>query len=113
MDQSATLTKRFSPRASLATIGLKLQELKLFDSISQTVNIPQKIVKHRPAEKLYDTFITILAGARGLNESGTRLRSDEALQRAFGRSTCALVFRHPRHARRLHSGERLAHGSRS
>lgn len=89
MDQSATLTRRFSPRASLAAIGLKLQELKLCDFISQSVNVPQKIVKHRPAEKLYDAFITILAGARGLNERGTRLRSDEALQRAFGRSTCA------------------------
>ena len=88
-EESTTNTKHFSPHASLAVIGLKLQELKLFDSISQTVNIPQKVVKHRPAEKLYDAFITILAGARGLNESGTRLRSDEALQRAFGRSTCA------------------------
>ncbi len=39
MDQSATLTKRFSPRASLAAIGLKLQQLKLFDSISRSVNI--------------------------------------------------------------------------
>ena len=89
MDQSATLTKRFSPRASLAAIGLKLRELELFGPISHAVNIPQKVVKHRPAEKLYDAFITILAGARGLNESSTRLRSDEALQRAFGRSTCA------------------------
>ncbi len=88
-EESTTNTKHFSPHASLAVIGLKLQELKLFDSISQTVNIPQKVVKHRPADKLYDAFITILAGARGLNESGTRLRSDEALQRAFGRSTCA------------------------
>ncbi len=86
---SAFATKRFSPRATLAAIGLKVQELKLFDSITQTVKIPQKVVKHTPAEKLYDAFITILAGARGLNESGTRLRSDEALQRAFGRSTCA------------------------
>ena len=89
MDQAATLTRRFSPRASLAAIGLKLQELKLFDSISRTVKIPQKVVKHRPAEKLDDALITILAGARGLNESDDQLRSDEALQRAFGRSSCA------------------------
>ena len=89
MNYSTTSSKRFSPRATLAAIGLKLQELKLYDSLAQTVKIPQKVVKHRPADKLYDAFITILAGARGLNESGTRLRSDEALQRAFGRSTCA------------------------
>ncbi len=72
MDQSTTLTRRFTPRASLAAIGLKLQQLKLFDAISPSVNIAQRVVKHRPAEKLYDAFITILSGARGLNESGTR-----------------------------------------
>lgn len=66
--------KHFSPRAILAAIGLKLQELKLFESISETVKTPQKVVKHRPAEKLYDAFITILAGARGLNEIATHLR---------------------------------------
>jgi hypothetical protein len=69
MNEPITSTKRFSPRASLAAIGLKLQELKLFDSIAQTVKIPQKVVKHRPAEKLYDALITILSGARGLNEN--------------------------------------------
>ncbi|MDQ3174906.1 MAG: transposase, partial [Acidobacteriota bacterium] len=32
---------------------------------------------------------TVYHCARGLNESTTRLRSDEALQRAFGRTACA------------------------
>jgi hypothetical protein len=67
MEKSIAAAKRFSPRASLATIGIKLQELKLFETLSQTVKVPQKKVKHTPAEKLYDAFITILAGARGLN----------------------------------------------
>jgi hypothetical protein len=40
-------------------------------------------------DKLYDAFIAILAGAQGLSEINTRLRTDEALQRAFGRSACA------------------------
>ncbi len=66
MAESKLAIRRFTPRASLAAIGLKLQELKLCDSISQTVNIPQKVVKHRPTEKLFDAFITILAGACGL-----------------------------------------------
>ena len=32
---------RFSPRASLAAIGLKLQELKLFETIKDAVHVPQ------------------------------------------------------------------------
>jgi hypothetical protein len=88
-EQQIGSASRFSPRASLAAIGLKLQELKLFERIRDGVHVPQKKVKFTPAEKLYDAFITILAGARGLNESEARLRSDEALQRAFGRSGCA------------------------
>ena len=89
MGEPTTANKHFSPRASLAAMDLKLQELKLIESITQAVKIPQMKVKFTPAEKLYDAFITILAGARGLNESTTRLRSDEALQRAFGRTACA------------------------
>nr|MBA3714691.1 transposase [Pyrinomonadaceae bacterium] len=88
-EHTTTSTTHFSPRASLAAIGLKLRELKLIESITQAVKVPQKKVKFTPAEKLYDAFITILAGARGLNETTTRLRSDEALQRAFGRTACA------------------------
>ena len=89
MEAQHGATGRFSPRASLAAIGLRLRELELLDLFAQKVKIPQKKVKFTPAEKLYDAFVTILAGARGLNESATRLRSDEALQRAFGRTACA------------------------
>jgi hypothetical protein len=46
-------------------------------------------VSDSPIDKLYDGFITILAGAHGMVEVNTRLRSDEALQRAFGREACA------------------------
>jgi hypothetical protein len=53
------------------------------------VQIAQKTVKHTPSDKLYDAFISILAGAHGLVEINTRLRSDQALQRAFGRTSCA------------------------
>ncbi len=44
MEKSIAAAKRFSPRASLATIGIKLQELKLFETLSQTVKVPQKRV---------------------------------------------------------------------
>src|SRR5215210_5637929 len=86
---TAATTQRFSARASLAALGVKLQSLALFGPIRDTVRIAQKTVKHTPVQKLYDAFITILAGAHGLVEINTRLRSDPALQAAFGRAACA------------------------
>lgn len=88
-ESSMTTTRRFSPRASLAAVGLKLRRLDVFGPVRQTVTIAQKTVKHTPAQKLYDAFVTMLAGAHGLVEINTRLRSDPALQMAFGRATCA------------------------
>jgi hypothetical protein len=51
--------------------------------------IAQKTVKHAPIDKLNDAFISLLVGAHGLVEINIRLRSDPALQAAFGRSSCA------------------------
>ncbi len=82
-------TKAFTASATLAAMGLKLRDLKLFEPIEQMVQIAQKTVKDRPSDKLYDALISILAGAHGLVEINTRLRADVALQRAFGRSRCA------------------------
>src|SRR5436190_20123804 len=89
MKKSTTISAHSSPCASLAAIGAQLQSLDLFGPIRQTVQIAQKTVKYTPADKLYDAFITILAGAHGMVEVNTRLRADLALQRAFGRSACA------------------------
>jgi hypothetical protein len=82
-------TKTFTSRASLAALGCHLVQLKLFDVVHEHVKLAQKKVLHSPTDKLYDAFITILAGAQGLVEANTRLRSDVALQAAFGRSSCA------------------------
>jgi hypothetical protein len=90
MGQSTTAgTPTFTPRAPLAALGCHLRQLDLFAPIRERVRIAQKTVTHTPAEKLYDAFIAILAGAQGLVEVNTRLRSDPALQRAFGRCACA------------------------
>src|SRR3954465_14228788 len=90
MNESITLTrKHFSPPESLAALGVKLSQLDLFGPIRTEVQIRQKTIKHTPADKLYDAFISLLAGAHGLVEINTRLRSDPALQKAFGRSACA------------------------
>src|ERR1700682_2296292 len=90
MNESTTpTTRQFSSCASLAAIGIKLRELKLFEPVEQTVQIAQKTIKDSPSDKLYDALISLLAGAHGLVEINTRLRADVALQRAFGRSRWA------------------------
>ncbi len=90
MNESITLTtNHFSPAASLAALGVKLSQLDLFGPVRTQVQIRQKTVKHTPTDKLYDAFISLLAGAHGMVEINTRLRTDPALQHAFGRQACA------------------------
>ena len=90
MNESTTaLTKQFTGCAMLAAIGIKLRDLKVFEPIEKSVRIAQKTIKDSPSDKLYDAFISLLAGAHGLVEINMRLRADAALQRAFGRSRCA------------------------
>lgn len=86
---TAVMTPQFSPRASLAALGTRLRSLELFGPVRQRVQIAQKTVKHTPTDKLYDAFIAMVAGAHGLVEINTRVRSDAALQAAFGRRGCA------------------------
>jgi DDE family transposase len=83
------ITRHFSPRASLAALGLRLRRLQFLEALAAHVHVPQKTVRHTPAEKLYDAFLAILSGAHGLSEINTRLRADPTLQRSFGRQTCA------------------------
>src|SRR5712692_6203417 len=87
MNKSTTRrqSRHFSPHAGLAALGVKLRSLKLFGPIEELVKIEQKVIKDTPVQKLYDAFITILAGAHGLVEINTRLRSDPGLQAASGR----------------------------
>src|SRR2546423_3582463 len=90
MKESTTKTTRhFTACASRAALGVKLRQLDVFGPIRKTARIAQKTVKHTPIDKVYDAFISLLAGAQGLVEINTRLRSDPALQAAFGRSRCA------------------------
>lgn len=84
-----TAPRLFTARAPLAALGLKLRSLKIFETIPRHVEIKQKTIKHTPIEKLTDAFIAILSGAHGLSEINTRVRSDTAVQRAFGRTSCA------------------------
>jgi hypothetical protein len=81
-------TVSFTPAASLAAVGVVLEQRKVFEPTRAQVQIEQKTVKHTPLDKLYESFITRLSGAHGLGEINTRLRADHALQRAFGRKRC-------------------------
>lgn len=90
MNESITPTmNHFSACATLAAMGAKLKQVDLFGPIRTQVQIKQKTVKYTPIDKLMDAFISLLAGAHGLVEINTRLRTDLGLQRAFGRSACA------------------------
>jgi hypothetical protein len=91
MNQSITtdLVRQSTPHAGLVALGLKVRQLDLFGPIREQVHIQQKTVRYTPIDKLYDAWIAILAGAHGLVEVNTRLRSDPALQAAFGRTACA------------------------
>jgi hypothetical protein len=81
--------RHFSSTTPLVALGAKLQALDLFGPIREQVHIAQKTVKYTPTQKLYDAFIALLAGAHGVVEINTRLRSDPVLQAAVGRAACA------------------------
>ena len=77
----------FSARASLGAVGVYMRQRKMWSVIERHVQIRQKVIKHKPTDKMLDAFINILAGGHGLVEVNGRVRPDEALQRAFGRRT--------------------------
>jgi len=54
MSHSTTpsLSYRFSPRAALAALGIRLQGLNLFGPVRDHVHIAQKTVTHTPVQKL-------------------------------------------------------------
>jgi hypothetical protein len=86
---ASEVIRRSTPHASLAALGVRLCQMDLLAPIRQRVLIAQKQVKYSPFDKLYDCFISLLAGAHGIVEINLGLRADPALQRAFGRSACA------------------------
>jgi hypothetical protein len=75
----------FSAHASLVLMAQRFDALQVWSTITAHVTIPQKVITHTPMDKLLDCLILMLMGGRGLVEINTRLRSDVAVQRAFGR----------------------------
>ncbi len=93
MNESITpTTKQFTCCASLAALGIKLRELKLFEPIEHPVQIAQKTIKDSPSDKLYDAFISLLAGAHGLVEFQYPLASGYRLAaRLWAQPVCRAV----------------------
>ena len=82
-------TTGFSPNASLAMIGQWTKDQGIWERLQAGVHIRQKVIKHTPLEKLQDLLINIWAGGEGVSDVNQRVRTDVALQRLFGRATCA------------------------
>jgi hypothetical protein len=80
---------RYSPRASLAIVGMNIQQMGIWEMIGQQVKIRQKTVVHTPLQKLQDAFINIMAGGQGVVEVNQRVKPDVGLSAAFGRQGCA------------------------
>jgi hypothetical protein len=70
---STKMTKEYTSYASLAALGVKVRELKLFEPIPQRVKIAQKTVKDAPIDKLYDGWIAMLARAHLSVEINSRM----------------------------------------
>jgi hypothetical protein len=79
----------YSPRASLAIVGMNIRQMGIWEMIGQQVKIQQKTITHTPLQKLQDAFINIMAGGQGIVEVNQRVKPDAALSAAFGRQQCA------------------------
>ena len=89
MSTAPEASESYSSQASSAVMGQRFIDMKLWNEVRQRVHIRQKVLRHTPADKLLDSFISMLAGGHGLVEVNTRVRPDTTIQRAFGRSDCA------------------------
>src|ERR687887_2862733 len=76
-------------RASLCALGEYLRRHCFFAPFREHVQIQQKTVRYRPIDKLLDALSGILCGAKTMAQNNVTIRTDRAVQRAFGRSGCA------------------------
>jgi Transposase DDE domain group 1 len=76
-------------RASLCALGEYLRRRCFFAPLREQLPIVQKTVRYRPVDKLLDALVGILCGAKTIAQSNVTIRTDPAVQRAFGRTACA------------------------
>ena len=76
-------------RASLCALGEYLRRRCFFAPLREQVTVPQKTVRYRPIDKVLDALVGMLCGAKTIAQSHVTIRTDPAVQRAFGRQGCA------------------------
>jgi hypothetical protein len=86
MHKHTTMT---TGRASLCALGEYLRRHCFFAPLREHVQIQQKTVRYRPINKLLDALSGILCGAKTIAQNNITIRTDRAVQRAFGRTGCA------------------------
>jgi Transposase DDE domain group 1 len=86
MHKHTTMT---TGRASLCALGEYLRRHCFFAPLREHVQIRQKTVRYRPINKLLDALSGILCGAKTIAQNNITIRTDRAVQRAFGRTGCA------------------------
>lgn len=79
----------FSANASLALIAEWTKSNRIWEELAGQVDICQKTIKHSPCDKLKDLLINMWAGGERVSSINNLLRTDEGLQRLFGRDSCA------------------------
>lgn len=79
----------FSGHASLAIVGVWMDQNKVWEVIEEQVKIKQKVIKHTPTDKVKDLLINMMAGGHGVADINNRVRVDKTIQLAFGRRVCA------------------------
>ena len=73
-----------SSHASLCALGAYLRQIDFFAPLEVRLHLKQKVVKDTPIQKVEMVFVALLAGTKAIAQTGTTLRVDPALQRAFG-----------------------------
>ena len=68
----------------LCALGHYLTRNEVLKPLSE-VQLPQKTVRHSPAQKLTDALIAILTGCDALYQLNAEVRPDRPLLEAFGR----------------------------
>ena len=86
MRQHTTMT---TGRASLCALGEYLRRHCFFAPLREQVKIRPKTVRYRPLDTLLDALGGIRCGAKTIAQNNVTIRTDRAVQRAFGRTGCA------------------------
>jgi hypothetical protein len=78
-----------SARASPCALGEYLRRRQFLAPLREQIKGPQKAVLHRPVDDLLHALLSLWCGAKTIAQSNVTIRTDPAVQRAFGRKGCA------------------------